>query len=46
LEDQVKVEKMDRACRTSGGEQEFILVISGETGRKETTRKTQVNAEY
>jgi hypothetical protein len=33
---------MDRACSTSGGEEERIYVIGGEARRNETTGKTKM----
>jgi hypothetical protein len=33
--------EMRRTCSTNGGEEEFIQVIGGKVGRKETTRKTK-----
>jgi hypothetical protein len=39
--DQVKKDKMGRACNTNGGEEKCMQDIDGKARRKETTRKTK-----
>jgi hypothetical protein len=39
--DQVKEDEMGRACRTNGGEEEYIQDIGGDAIRKETTGNTK-----
>jgi hypothetical protein len=38
--DEVKEDEMGMACSTHGGEEECTEDFGGESGRKETTRKT------